>query len=154
MITDPDIIADMKRYVKLNKEYRDLEVLDQTYKNYSNLLSNLKNAKDLLANEADEEMREMAKMEIDELEQKRPQLEEDIKFMLIPKDPEDDKNAIIELRAGTGGDEACIFVEDKFKSIIIFCESNFKFTVFIFFSYISISARPRIIFPFLSNTVV
>ena len=115
LITDPDIIADMKRYVKLNKEYRDLEVLDQTYKNYSNLLSNLKNAKELLENETDEEMREMAKMEIDELEEKRPQLEDDIKFMLIPKDPEDDKNAIIELRAGTGGDEACIFVEDIFR---------------------------------------
>ena len=127
LITDPDIIADMKRYVKLNKEYRDLEVLDLTYKNYSNLLSNLKNAKELLANETDEEMREMAKMEIDELEQKRPQLEEDIKFMLIPKDPEDDKNAIIELRAGTGGDEACIFVEDIFRMYTMyFKEKSWK----------------------------
>lgn len=130
LITDPDIIADMKRYVKLNKEYRDLEVLDQTYKNYSNLLSNLKNAKELLENETDEEMREMAKMEIDELEEKRPQLEDDIKFMLIPKDPEDDKNAIIELRAGTGGDEACIFVEDIFRMYTMyFKERSWKHEV-------------------------
>ena len=95
LITDPDIIADMKRYVKLNKEYRDLEVLDQTYKTYSNLLSNLKSARELLESETDEEMREMAKMEISELDEKRPILEEEIKVMLIPKDPEDDKNAII-----------------------------------------------------------
>ena len=105
LITDPDIIADMNRYVKLNKEYRDLEVLDQTYKTYSNLLSNLKSARELLESETDDEMREMAKMEISELDEKRPTLEEEIKVMLIPKDPEDDKNVIIELRAGTGGDE-------------------------------------------------
>ena len=105
----------MKRYVKLNKEYRDLEILDQTYKTYSNLLSNLKSARELLESETDEEMREMAKMEISELDEKRPKLEEEIKVMLIPKDPEDDKNVIIELRAGTGGDEACIFVEDIFR---------------------------------------
>ena len=112
LITDPDIIADMKRYVKLNKEYRDLEILDETYKTYSNLLSNLKSARELLESETDEEMREMAKIEISEIDQKIPALEEEIKVMLIPKDPEDDKNVIIELRAGTGGDEACIFVED------------------------------------------
>ena len=115
LLTDPDIIADMKRYVKLNKEYRDLEILDQTYKTYSNLLSNLKSARELLESETDDEMREMAKMEISELDEKRPLLEEEIKVMLIPKDPEDDKNVIIELRAGTGGDEACIFVEDIFR---------------------------------------
>ena len=119
LITDPDIIADMKRYVKLNKEYRDLEILDQTYKTYSNLLSNLKSARELLESEIDEEMREMAKMEISELDEKRPLLEEEIKVMLIPKDPEDDKNVIIELRAGTGGDEACIFVENIFRMYTI-----------------------------------
>ena len=127
LITDPDIIADMKRYVKLNKEYRDLEVLDHTYKNYSNLLSNLKNAKELFESETDDEMREMAKMEISELEDKRPALEEEIKVMLIPKDPEDDKNVIIELRAGTGGDEACIFVEDIFRMYTMyFKEKSWK----------------------------
>jgi peptide chain release factor 1 len=127
LITDPDIIADMKRYVKLNKEYRDLEVLDQTYKTYSNLLSNLKSARELLESETDEEMREMAKMEISELDENRPILEEEIKVMLIPKDPEDDKNAIIELRAGTGGDEACIFVEDIFRMYTMyFKEKSWK----------------------------
>jgi peptide chain release factor 1 len=115
MITDPDIISDMDRYVKLNKEYRDLEEVDTAYKNYKNILDNLKSAKELLEIETDPEMREMAKMEIDSLETQRPELEEAIKVLLIPKDPEDDKNAILELRAGTGGDEACIFVEDVFR---------------------------------------
>lgn len=115
MITDPDIISDMDRYVKLNKEYRDLEEVDNAYKTYKNILDNLKSSKEMLDVETDPEMREMAKMEINELEQKRPEIEEEIKVLLIPKDPEDDKNAIIELRAGTGGDEACIFVEDIFR---------------------------------------
>jgi peptide chain release factor 1 len=115
MITDPEIISDMDRYVKLNKEYRDLEEVDQAYKTYKNILDNLKSAKELLEIETDQEMREMAKAEIDDLEQRRPEIEEEIKVLLIPKDPEDDKNAIMELRAGTGGDEACIFVEDIFR---------------------------------------
>ena len=120
MITDPEIISNMDRFVKLNKEYRDLESLDEVYKSYKNLLDNLRSAKELLEVETDPEMREMAKMEIDEMEQKRPEMEEEIKMMLIPKDPEDDKNAILELRAGTGGDEACIFVEDIFRMYTMF----------------------------------
>jgi peptide chain release factor 1 len=120
MIVDPDIIADMDRYVKLNKEYKDLEDLDVVYKEYKNVLGNLQSAKELLEIETDAEMREMAKVEIDELENKRPEMEEQIKFLLIPKDPEDDKNAILELRAGTGGDEACIFVEDCFRMYTMF----------------------------------
>lgn len=115
MITDPDIISNMDRFVKLNKEYRELEELDAVYKSYKNLLGNLQSAKDLLEVETDPEMRDMAKKEIDDLEHQRPIMEEEIKMMLIPKDPEDDKNAILELRAGTGGDEACIFVEDVFR---------------------------------------
>jgi peptide chain release factor 1 len=120
MITDPEIISNMDRFVKLNKEYRELESLDEVYKSYKNLLDNLKSTKELLEVETDPEMREMAKIEIDELEQKRPEMEEEIKMMLIPKDPEDDKNAILELRAGTGGDEACIFVEDIFRMYTMF----------------------------------
>ncbi len=120
MITDPDIISDMERYVKLNKEYRDLEEVDYAYKNYKNILDNLKSAKELLEVETDSEMRELAKAEIDELEQKKPLVEEEIKVLLIPKDPEDDKNAILELRAGTGGDEACIFVEDVLRMYTMF----------------------------------
>jgi peptide chain release factor 1 len=104
----------------LTKEYKDLEEIDKIYKEYKNLIGNIKSSKELLESETDPEMREMAKMEIDELEQKRPLLEEEIKMILIPKDPEDDKNAIMEIRSGTGGDEACIFVEDIFRMYIMF----------------------------------
>jgi len=115
LIVDPDIIADMDRYVKLNKEYKELEEVDQMYHDYKNVLDNIESSRALLEEEKDPEMREMAKMELDELESARPEMEEDIKVMLIPKDPEDDKNIILELRAGTGGDEACIFVEDIYR---------------------------------------
>ncbi|MBL4863115.1 MAG: PCRF domain-containing protein, partial [Crocinitomicaceae bacterium] len=115
LIVDPEIIADMKRYIKLNKEYKDLEGIVKIYKEYKSLIDNLESSKALLKEEDDPEMREMAKMEIDALENRRPEMEEDIKFMLIPKDPEDEKSAIMELRSGTGGDEACIFVEDCYR---------------------------------------
>lgn len=115
LIVDPDIIADMKRYVKLTKEYKDLEEVVIAYKEYRNILDNIESSKELLSAESDPEMKEMAKMELDELESRKPELEEDLKVLLIPKDPEDDKNAIIELRSGTGGDEACIFVEDIYR---------------------------------------
>ncbi len=120
LIVDPDIISDMDRYVKLNKEYKELEEVVNAYKKYKNIIDNLQSSKELLAIEEDPEMREMAKMEIDELEKARPALEEDLKVLLIPKDPEDNKNAIMELRAGTGGDEACIFVEDCFRMYTLF----------------------------------
>jgi len=119
-IVDPDIIADMKRYVKLSKEYKDLEEIVVVYKEYKSLIDNLASSKQLLKEEKDPEMREMAKMEIDALETQRPTMEENIRFILIPKDPEDEKNAIMELRAGTGGDEACIFVEDCFRMYTMF----------------------------------
>ncbi|MCG8575598.1 MAG: peptide chain release factor 1 [Flavobacteriales bacterium] len=114
-ITDPDIIADMDRYVKLNKEYKDLEELVKVYKDYKNIVDNIASSKEILDTEDDEEMKEMAKMELDELIPRKEELDEEIKILLIPKDPEDDKNVIIELRAGTGGDEACIFVEDIYR---------------------------------------
>ena len=130
LIVDPDIISDMDRYVKLSKEYRDLEEIVGVYKTYKNIYDNLKSSKALLEVETDPEMREMAKMEIDELEQKRPIIEEEIKLLLIPKDPEDNKNAIMELRAGTGGDEACIFVEDIFRMYTMFFkELGWKYEV-------------------------
>jgi len=115
LIVDPDIISDMPRYVKLNREYKELEDIVRIYKEYKNVLDNIKSSKELLAAETDPEMREMAKMELDELENQRSAMEEEIRMMLIPKDPEDDKNVILELRAGTGGDEACIFVEDIYR---------------------------------------
>ena len=120
LIVDPDIIVDMKRYVKLTKEYKDLEELVEVYKKYKGLIDNFESSKELLKEEVDAEMREMAKMEIDELEKSRPEMEEEIKTLLIPKDPEDEKCAIMELRAGTGGDEACIFVEDCFRMYTMF----------------------------------
>lgn len=124
LITDPEVISDMKRYVKLNKEYKDLEPLVEAYEKYKNILSNIKDAKEILATEKDEEMRDMAKMELDELEGQVEPLEEEIKILLLPKDPEDDKNAILEIRAGTGGDEASIFAGDLFKMYTHFCESR------------------------------
>jgi len=130
LIVDPEIMSDMTRYVKLNKEYRDLEEIVRVYKAYKNIYDNLKSSKELLAAETDPEMREMAKMEIDELEGEKPGLEEEIKVLLIPKDPEDDKNAIMEFRAGTGGDEACIFVEDIFRMYTMyFKEKGWKYEV-------------------------
>lgn len=120
LIVDPDIIADMKRYVKLTKEYKDLGDLVEVYKKFKGLIDNLESSKELLKLETDPEMREMAKEEIDELEKLRPEMEEEIKMLLIPKDPEDEKSAIMEMRAGTGGDEACIFVEDCFRMYTMF----------------------------------
>jgi peptide chain release factor 1 len=130
LIVDPDIISDMDRYVKLSKEYRDLEEMVIAYKEYKSIFDNLKSARELLETEKDPEMREMAKMEIDDLEKQRPIVEEQIKVLLIPKDPEDDKNAIMELRAGTGGDEACIFVEDIFRMYTMFFkEMGWKYEI-------------------------
>jgi peptide chain release factor 1 len=114
-IVDPDIIADMDRYVKLNREYKDLEELVVAYKKYKNVIDNIASAKEILATEKDPEMKEMAQMELDDLIPQREELDEEMKLLLIPKDPADDKNVIIELRAGTGGDESCIFVEDIFR---------------------------------------
>ncbi|MAX79586.1 MAG: peptide chain release factor 1 [Crocinitomicaceae bacterium] len=130
MITDPDVIADMKRYVKLNKEYKDLEEVSKAYKEYKHVVENIDSSRAILAEETDEEFKELAKEELQELENRKETLEEDIKIMLIPKDPEDDKNAIVELRAGTGGDEACIFVDDMFRMYTMyFKERGFSFEI-------------------------
>ena len=123
-IVDPDIIADMDRYVKLNKEYKELEEIVQVYKSFKNVVDNIETSKQMLETEEDPEMKEMAKMELDELLTKREEMEEEIKVMLIPKDPEDDKNVIVELRAGTGGDESCIFVEDIYRMYSMYIKSK------------------------------
>ncbi|MFO7939162.1 MAG: peptide chain release factor 1 [Bacteroidales bacterium] len=124
LITDPAIIADMKRYVKLNKEYKELEPIIDAYKRYKDILSNLDEARSIISTEKDPELREMAKMEIDELSGQVEPLEEEIKFLLIPKDPEDDKNAIVEIRAGTGGDEASIFAGDLYRMYLRYFEKR------------------------------
>ncbi|MEX1000998.1 MAG: peptide chain release factor 1 [Crocinitomicaceae bacterium] len=120
-INDPDIIADMDRYVKLNKEYKDLEEIVIAYKKYVNVLDNIETAREMIN---DPEMKEMAQAELDELLPEKEQLDEEMKLLLIPKDPEDNKDVIIELRAGTGGDEACIFVEDVFRMYSMFFKNK------------------------------
>jgi len=122
LIAEPEIIADMKRYIKLNKEYKDLEPVILAYKEYKNTLSNIDSAKKMLASEKDEEIREMAKQELEELTENLPAMEEKIKMLLLPADSEDSKNAIVEIRAGTGGDEASIFAGDLFRMYTKFCE--------------------------------
>jgi len=124
LITEPDIISDMKRYVKLNKEYKDLEPIVKAYDEYYNVISNIASARDILNTEKDEEMREMAKMELEELTDRLPEMEEEIKILLLPADPEDAKNAVVEIRAGTGGDEASIFAGDLFRMYSKYCEQK------------------------------
>lgn len=124
LITDPAVIADMKRYVKLTKEYKYLEKLTQATRAYRTLLSNLDEAKTVLAEESDAELKAMAKEEIDNAQSQLPALEEEIKLLLVPADPEDVKNAIVEIRGGTGGDEAAIFAGDLFKMYTKYCESK------------------------------
>jgi peptide chain release factor 1 len=123
-ISDPSVIADMKRYVKLTKEYKELSPIVDAIQEYKNILSNYESAKDILDNEKDEELREMAKSEVDELGAKLPDMEEKIKLLLIPADPEDSKNAIMEIRAGTGGDEASIFAGDLYRMYTRYCENR------------------------------
>ncbi|MDR1763687.1 MAG: peptide chain release factor 1 [Dysgonamonadaceae bacterium] len=123
-ITDPDVIADMKRYVKLNKEYRELEKIVEAQKEYKQTLAGVEEAKMILETESDAEMRELARAELDECTRNLPELEEKIKLLLIPADPQDGKNAIVEIRGGTGGDEAAIFAGDLFKMYAKYCEQK------------------------------
>ncbi len=122
LINKPEVYNDMPLYVKLNKEYKELRPIVEAYDTYNNILSNITSSKKILSEEKDEEMREMAKEEIDSLISHRDAMEEQIKFMLLPKDPQDEKNAILEIRAGTGGDEASIFAGDLMRMYMKFCE--------------------------------
>lgn len=124
LIIQPDIISDQKRYVKINKEYKDLSKVLKKADEYESLLHSISEAKEIIKEETDAEMIEMAKMELEESEAKIPILEEDIKMMLIPKDPEDAKNVIVEIRAGTGGDEASIFAGDLYRMYTKFCSNQ------------------------------
>lgn len=121
-ITDPAVIADTKKYIKLNKEYKDLEDLVAVSKEYKNLLENIQSTKQLLKEESDEEMRDMAREELEQMEEQLPAMEEQIKVLLLPSDPQDKKNAVVEIRGGTGGDEAAIFAGDLYRMYIKFCE--------------------------------
>lgn len=114
-LSSPQAMSDMKRYAQLNKEYKDLTKIVDEYKIYKNVVSNIETNKNILGTEKDDELREMAKMDLDELLEQKEQLEEKIRLMLIPKDPEDSKNAMLEIRGGTGGDEAAIFAGDLYR---------------------------------------
>ena len=124
LIIQPDIISDRKRYIKLNKEYKDLGLIVEKKKYFDRLLLNIEEAEEICKNEKDEEMIEMAQEQLNESKQKIEKLKEDIRFLLIPKDPDDSKNVVIELRAGTGGDEASIFAGDLFRMYTKFCEGK------------------------------
>ncbi len=123
-MNDPEVMSDVKKFVKLNKDYRELEPVVNAYKEYKNILANIDSTKEVLETEKDAEFREMAKEEMEELLAKKEKLEEEIRVLLIPKDPQDSKNAIVEIRAGTGGDEASIFAGDLFRMYQKFCESK------------------------------
>jgi peptide chain release factor 1 len=124
LIIQPDVIADQKRWVALNKEYKDLKALADKRDEYVNLTGNIAEAKAIIADGSDPEMTEMAKMQLEESSARLPELEEEIKFMLIPKDPEDAKNVMVEIRAGTGGDEASIFAGDLYRMYTKYCEGR------------------------------
>ena len=123
-MTDPEVIGDMKKFVQLNKEYKELKPIIETSERYRTAVNNLREAKDILANEKDEDLREMAREEVAELEPAIDRLEEEIKLLLIPKDPQDEKNAIVEIRGGTGGDEAALFAGDLLRMYTKYAESK------------------------------
>jgi peptide chain release factor 1 len=124
MMGDPDVISDQKRFIKLNKDYKDLEPIVEAYKKYADIIGNIETSEEMIRSEKDPEMKEMAKEELESLKKEKEELEEHIKFLLVPKDPEDDKNAIVEIRAGTGGDEASIFAGDLFRMYSKYIENK------------------------------
>ncbi|MCX6240298.1 MAG: peptide chain release factor 1 [Bacteroidetes bacterium] len=123
-MSEPDIVSDMKRYIKLNKDYKELQPIMDAYERYKNILANLEHAKEILYNEKDEEFRAMAKEELETLNNEKEKLEEEVRLMLIPVDPQDGKNAVVEIRAGTGGDEASIFAGDLYRMYSKYCENR------------------------------
>lgn len=124
LIIQPDIISDQKRYVQLNKEYKDLKTILDKGLVYESLMNNINEAEEIIADGSDAEMVEMAKMQMDEAKAELPALEEEIKFLLIPKDPDDAKNVVVEVRAGTGGDEASIFAGDLYRMYTKYCSDK------------------------------
>ena len=124
LIIQPDIITDQKRYIQLNKEYKDLNQILEKGKIYESYLNSIEEAKDIISDSSDDEMVEMAKMELEEVSEKLPIIEEEIKMLLVPKDPEDAKNVMMEIRAGTGGDEASIFAGDLYRMYTKYCSER------------------------------
>lgn len=124
LIIQPDVIADQKRYVQLNKEYKDLNKIVVKAEVYKSILANIEEAETMIKEESDTEMIDMAKMQLEEAKEQLPELEEEIRFLLIPKDPEDGKNVVVEIRAGTGGDEASIFAGDLYRMYTKYCQDQ------------------------------
>lgn len=124
LIIQPDIIADQKRYIQLNKEYKDLSKITQKADGYKSVLANIEEAETMIKEESDPEMIEMAKLQLEEAKEQLPQIEEEIRFLLIPKDSEDGKNVVVEIRAGTGGDEASIFAGDLYRMYTKYCQDQ------------------------------
>lgn len=122
LITDPEVIGDMERYVKLTKEYKELEAITTAADQYKRTLETVEESQHILDVEEDAELKEMAQLELEELSEKLPEMEQHIKLLLVPADPEDSKNIILEIRGGTGGDEACLFAGDLFRMYTKFCE--------------------------------
>jgi peptide chain release factor 1 len=123
-INDPSSMSDMKKYIQLNKDYKELQPIIAAYKNYRNVMTSLDAAKEILEKEKDEDLRAYAKEELAELTVQRDEMEESIRLMLIPADPQDRKNAVVEIRAGTGGDEASIFAGDLYRMYLKYCETK------------------------------
>ncbi|MEJ5302821.1 MAG: peptide chain release factor 1 [Bacteroidales bacterium] len=123
-MNDPAVMSDMKRYVKLSKDYKDLTPIVEAYKKYKRISEHLESSREILYNEKDEELKEMAREEIESLEQEKATLEEEIRLLLLPKDPQDSKNAVVEIRAGTGGDEASLFAGDLYRMYSRYCEDK------------------------------
>jgi len=121
-MNEPDLMTDVKRFIRLSKDYKELTPIIEAYKRYDTIINHIASAKDVLYNEKDEDMRTLAKEEVDNLSGEKERLEEEIRIMLIPADPQDSKNAIIEIRAGTGGDEASIFAGDLYRMYVRFSE--------------------------------
>ena len=122
LLSSPEVSSDMKRFTKLNKEYRDLEEVVEAYFDYKKIIDGINEAREILKNEKDKELRDMAKDELEMLELRQPELEEEIRILLLPKDPEDAKTCVVEIRAGAGGDEASIFVGDLYRMYLKFCD--------------------------------
>src|SRR5690606_9991047 len=123
-ISDPAVIADFKKFAKLSKEYKDLEEIVEAYDKYKLVNDNIRSAKEILQNEKDEDFRAMAETELEDMQAEKQKLEEEIKILLVPKDPDDTKNVVMEIRAGTGGDEAGIFAGDLYRMYTKFFEKK------------------------------
>ncbi len=121
-LANPEAMKNMKRFAQLNKEYKELQKIVEKHGEYKNVLSNIEHSREVIANEKDAEFREMAQLELEEFQKKNEELEEEIRMLLVPADPEDEKNAVMEIRAGTGGDEASIFAGDLYRMYTRYCE--------------------------------